>query len=145
MVGSYRKSLWLASVIAVALFVGLPTSADAQSKNEGTWLAAAAQSPAGASSWGRLTLRDGMLTFASNRAEWQKPLNEIKRIAESSRADRTIEIETYSGETLFVSILGQQMVTESPRKAMQIIERAVREAPGARPVLTAAAGSGSSF
>jgi hypothetical protein len=146
MARTYRsKSFWLASAVAVALFLGIPTSAAAQSKNQGTWLAAAAQSPAGASTWGRLTLRDGVLTFASNRTEWQAPLSDIKRIAESSRADRTIEIETHSGETLFVSILGQQMVTESPRKAMQIIERAVREAPAARAVLAAAAGSGSSF
>jgi hypothetical protein len=141
------NSLWLAPVLAAALFVALPAAAAAQGKAvQGTWLAAAAPSASAQSSWGRLTVKDGILTFASQRGEWRKPLADITRIAERKGADKMFEIEASNGDVLYVSILGQQMMTESPRKAMQLIERAVREAPTAqRPALNAAAGGGSSF
>jgi hypothetical protein len=52
-----------------------------------------------------------------------------------------------AGEVLTVSILGPNMLVESPRKAMQHIQRAVREAPAPqRPALAATnAGSGGSI
>jgi hypothetical protein len=39
-----------------------------------------------------------------------------------------------TGEPLRLAILGPQMLPESPKKAMQVIQRAAREAP--RPVVT---------
>lgn len=140
------NALWLGTALAVALFLGFPTVAAAQGKTaQGTWLAAAAETGTTGSSWGRLTVKDGMLTFAATGIEWQRPLTEIKRVSESSRIDRAIEIEAVNGDKLLLSILGQQMIVESPRKALQILERAVREAPAtARTAMAAAAGSGSS-
>ena len=140
------NSLWLAPVLAAAALLTLPAVTAAQGKvTQGTWLVAAAQSPSAESTWGRLTVKDGILTFASERAEWQTPLTEIKRIAERKGIRRMFEIQASNGEVLYVSILGPQMLTESPRKAIDLIERAMREAPTTqRPALVAAAGGGGS-
>ncbi len=138
-----NRSLWLAAAIAFAMILGVPAGSAAQGKAAfGTWLASAVDAPAG--TWGRLTLKEGVLTFASTNMEWQKPLGDITRVAESRRADRALEIEAQNGEVLLVSILGPQMMTESPRRAIQIIERAVREAPAVRRTAAAAAAGGGS-
>jgi hypothetical protein len=140
-----NRSLWLATAIAFAMILGLPAGVAAQGNTAFAWAVSAVDAPAGSSKWGSLTLRDGVLTVAMTNKEWQTPLAEIKRVAESRRGDRTMEIETLNGEVLVVSILGQQMLTESPRKAIQIIERAVRTAPASRrtPAAAAAGGGGS--
>ena len=96
------------------------------------WMAAASNSPE--VQWGRLVLKDGMLTFHVARSEWTTPLSEITRVAFVKGADPILEIVTASGETLQVSILGPQLLPESPHKAMQIIQRAVRQAP--KPVVS---------
>ena len=41
-----------------------------------------------------------------------------------------------TGDTLRLAILGRQMLPESPKKAMQVIQRAARETP--RPVVAVA-------
>jgi hypothetical protein len=142
-----HDSVWLALALAVAIIAALPRATSAQSpKASVLWLASAATSPGDDAEWGRLMLKDGILTFASTTSTWETPLNEIKRVSESTRARNTIEIETLNGEKLMVSILGRQMVTESPRKAMRTIERARRIAPpaGRAATLVAAAGGGRS-
>jgi hypothetical protein len=140
------NAIWIAPVLAAAMLVALPAVTAAQGKAQHTWLAAATQSPTADSTWGRLMVKDGVLSFASERAQWQKPLSEIKRIAETKGGKRMFEIVATNGDVLYVSILGQQMITESPRRAMDMIERAMRDAPATpRPALAAAAGGGSSF
>ena len=114
--------------IALLLAVVWPAPASADSKPAPSyWFAAARNSFT--VQWGRLALKDGMLTFHTERGEWTTPLYEIKRIVRVKDADDTFEIVTASGATLQLTILGAQLLPESPRKAMQTIERAVRQAP----------------
>lgn len=130
--------------LAAFLSLGLPAAAAAQSR--ATWMASAADAPAG-DKWGRLTVKDGLLTFASSKVAWQVPLSDITRVAESEIGAQTLEIEARNGEVLSVSILGPQLTIESPRKARQTIQRAVRETPAKTraTAAAAAAGGGSSY
>ena len=91
------------------------------------WMAAAANSPT--LQWGRLVLQDGMLTFHTAHGEWKTPLHEITRIVRVKDAKHTFAIVTASGATLHLSILGARLLPEPPQKAMQIIQRAVRDTP----------------
>lgn len=131
-----------AGVAAVALIcvLGLPGAAAANDKPvQGTWLAAHATEPVG-----RLVVKDGTLTFYGARSEWSTPLSEITRIAAVKGSNDTFEIRTAMGEFLQVRIFTPQLMPESRKKAIQLIQRAVRETPPAqRPVLAAAAPAGS--
>ena len=83
--------------------------------------------------WGRLVVADGLLTFFAPRTEWQTPLSEIRRVSRVKGSDSNFEIETVAGDRLQLAILGPQLVAESPKKAVKVIQRAVRETP--RPVV----------
>lgn len=141
MAGSHHP-LWLATAIGLTIVLGFPADVAAQGRTAFAWSATAVEAPAGGNKWGFLTLRDGVLTFAMANMEWQTALADIKRVTESSRGDRSMAIETLNGDMLEVSILDRQMLTESPRKAMQIIKRAIREATPVRRMAAAAAASG---
>lgn len=134
-----QQARWFAVALVAALSLALPAPTAAQSNP--TWMASAPDAPAG-DKWGRLTVKDGLLTFASSKAEWQVPLSDITRVAESETANRILEIEARSGEVLSVAILGPQLTIESPRKAKQMIERAVRETPAKTRATAAAAAAG---
>lgn len=124
------------ALLSIATLVGMlvcavPASAD-DKPTSAYWMAAAANSST--VQWGRLVLKDGMLTFHTAHGDWQTPLSEIKRIVRVKDTKRTFEVVTASGATLHLTILGAQMLPEPPQKAMQIIQRAVREVPS--PVVT---------
>ncbi|HJU44886.1 MAG TPA: hypothetical protein VJ691_18815 [Vicinamibacterales bacterium] len=123
----------LLRIAPLAAMLAWPVSATADNKPASAyWMAAASYSST--VQWGRLEIKDGMLTFYVARSEWTTPLSEITRVARVKGEDAILEIVTASGDTLYVSILGPQLLPESPRKAMQIIQRAVRQAP--KPVVS---------
>ena len=126
----------LSAVLSIATLLGIlfwPVSATADDQPASAyWMAAATNSST--VQWGRLVLKDGMLTFHTAHGDWQTPLSEIKRIARVKHSKQTFEIITATGATLHLSILGPQLLPEPPQKAIQIIRRAVRETPS--PVVT---------
>jgi hypothetical protein len=135
------------TALALAAFFALPGVASADEiQPQGQWLAAITgdQVPSGYA-WGRLVVKDGTLRFFDAKKGWQSPLAEITRIEAVKDADRVFEVETITGEVVRFAILGPQMLRESPKRAIQLIERAVRVAPPTERSLVAAnaAGSGS--
>ena len=86
-------------------------------------------------SWGRLGLQDGVLRFDSSDYAWRVALSDLKRVEQSKAAPRALEIETFAGTTHFVAILDARLLADSPRKAIQLIQRTMREAPTPRPTL----------
>lgn len=141
----HAPASWLAGLVLAALIAlpGTTAAASTDGPAQGFWLASTSLPPTGDVAWGRLVVKDGMLTFFAARSDWQTPLAEIKRVALVKGSDRSFEIETVSGAVLRLSILGPRMLTESPKKAMQVIQRAVREAPPVpRTVVTTASGTG---
>jgi hypothetical protein len=134
------RAHWLTgAALAVAVILSVPAVAQAESGAQAGYWLASTPSVADGMTWGRLVVKNGVLAFHSSRDSWETPLNEIKRVSVSKASDRIIEIETVAGEVLTLSILGPNMLVESPRKAMQHIQRAVREAPAPaqRPALAA--------
>lgn len=127
----HSRTSWMAGMVLTALFA-LPVASAAASDDDpaqGIWLVSTSSPASNEVTWGRLVVRDGMLTFFAPRGEWRTPLAEIKRVSLAKGSNRNFEIETVSGDVLRVSILGPQLLVESPKKAMQLIQRAVREAP----------------
>ena len=125
---------WIAGMVLAAL-VGLPVAtaaAAADDPAQGFWLVSASGPASSEVIWGRLVVKNGMLTFFAPRGEWKTPLAEIKRVSVAKGSNRSFEIETVSGEVLRLAVLGPQLLIESPKKAMQVIQRAVREAPPVR-------------
>ena len=116
------------SIVTLPALLLSPASAWAGDKPTAAyWMAAATNSSP--MQWGRLVLKDGTLTFHTAHGDWTTPLHEIKRVVRLKDADRTFEIVTASGAALHLTILGPLMLPEPPQKAMQVIQRAVRETP----------------
>ena len=139
---------WIAGMVLAALVV-LPVVTAAAAHDDpaqGFWLVSTSGPASSEVFWGRLVVKDGMLTFFAPRGEWKTPLAEIKRVSLAKGSNRSFEIETASGEVLRLAILGPQMLIESPKKAIQVIQRGVREAPPMpRPAVTVAAAGGTSI
>ncbi len=139
-----RRS-WIAGLVLAAL-VALPTSTVAAAGDDvaqGSWLVSTSGPASNEVIWGRLVVKDGMLTFFAPRGEWTTPLIGITRVSVAKGSHRRFEIETVSGEVLRFAILGPQLLIESPKKAMRVIQRAVREAPALRrPAVTVAPAGG---
>jgi len=137
---------WLVGLVLLGV-TALPASGMASEPQSGFWMASSSYGAGQTgNTWGRLIVKDGMLTFFASRGEWRTPVAEIKRVS-MVKGSNSFEIETLSGSVLRLSILGPQMLVESPKKAMQLIQRAVREAPASqRPAVSVtASGSGSSI
>lgn len=118
------------ALLVASQFLATPAHAAGPDDHaRGVWLASSGSEPALATSCGRLALRDGRLSFDSADVEWQLAVSEIKRIAVSEQSDRLIVIEG-ADETHYVAILGPQMLVESPRRALTIIQKAMK-APAA--------------
>ena len=116
------------ATIAVTVVLGWAGTASADDKpTPRVWLAADAGHSTAGSAWGRLVVKDGMLTFHGSLADWTTPLSEIKRMSRAKGSDHRFEIETMSGDMLRISILDAHMLPVSPKKAMQLIQRATRE------------------
>jgi hypothetical protein len=114
--------------IALALLAAAaPVSAGQPSAERTfTWLASSSTEPTIGAGWGRLTIRDGVLAFRSTETEWQISVAEIRRAAPSPQSDRLLEIEDADGSVRYVAIIGSTMLVESPRKTLDVIQRAMR-------------------
>jgi hypothetical protein len=128
--------------LSIAALLGIlvcPVTASADEKPASAyWMASVSNSDT--VQWGRLVLKDGMLTFHTSLGEWKAPLYQIKRIVRVKDTKQTFEIVTSSGAALHLTILGPNMLPESPQKAMQVLQRAVsRATPPAAPVTSVAA------
>ncbi|MDO8679545.1 MAG: hypothetical protein Q7R30_13400 [Acidobacteriota bacterium] len=117
------------AVFLALLVVTLPSIAHAADQAPIFWMAASNSEPSfSGRSWGRLTVQDGELRFHSNDYEWRVALSDIKRVDQSRAAARALEVETFAGATHFIAILDGKMMADSPRKAIQMIQRSMREA-----------------
>ncbi len=124
------------AVLAVLATVTPQTSVHAADAAPTFWMAASNSAPSfPGRSWGRLSLHNGVLRFDSSEYEWRVALSDIKRVAQSKAAPRALEIETFAGTTHFVAILDARLLADSPRKALQLIQRSMRESPTPRPAL----------
>jgi hypothetical protein len=130
------RTAWIAGMFLAACFAWPVPSASASNDDpaKGYWLVSTAVPTSNEVIWGRLVVKDGSLTFFAPRGEWTTPLAAIKRIARVKGSDRSFEIETVNGDMLRVAVLGPQLLPASPKKAIQVIQRAVRETP--RPLVT---------
>lgn len=131
MTQSQRSSVrLLAAIVIVAAILGITAQHVTAADNEpgsGLWMAASGSEPSiSGTNWGRLILRDGVLRFHASNGEWQLPVSDIKRVAISDASDRIFEVESYAGERYYVAILGPNMLVDSPRRALQVIQRALR-------------------
>lgn len=111
----------LASVFTMAMSVGVSAGDDEPTTS--VWMAASSAEPGVSTNWGRLVLREGMLAFHSRSLEWALEIGDIRRVAIYEQSDRLLVVESVAGETYYVAILAQNLLVESPRKAMQIIQR----------------------
>jgi hypothetical protein len=135
---SFIRSLLTVMVLAILTVATTPSPSPAQTAPapRDLWMATSAtESTLWGRDFGRLSIADGVLTFDSTSFDWRLPLSEIKRVGESKRAEKALEIESISGQVYFVAILNGQLVPGSPVKALQAIQRALKTAsavPGAR-------------
>lgn len=129
----------LSTVAVLALFAvaTLPSIARAADTTPIFWMAASSSEPSFTGrTWGRLTVQDGELRFHSNDYAWRVALSDIKRVDQSKAAPRALEVETFAGAIHFVAILDARMLADSPRKAIQMIQRSMRDASAtAQPTL----------
>ena len=124
------------AVLAVLASVTPQTVAHAADTTPIFWMAASNASPSfPGPTWGRLGLQDGVLRFDSSDYEWRVALRDIKRVEQSKAAPRAIEIETVEGATHFVTILDAKLLADSPQKAMQLIQRSMRDVTTPRSTL----------
>jgi hypothetical protein len=131
------------ATLAVTAVLGWAVTASGDTPTQRVWLAADAGHSTAGPAWGRLVIKDGMLTFHGSLADWTTPLSDIARMSRVKGSDHRIEIETMSGDVLRISILGARMQPVSPKKAMQLIQRATREgAPVRRTMASATAPPG---
>lgn len=118
----------------LAVIVAAAVNVPAQQAPTATWLASSTYGAAeDRTQLGRLVMKDGSLTYFGARAEWTTPLSEITRLSPVKGSDHLFDIETVSGRVLRLSIVGPQMLNESPKKAIRTIQRALR--PTAPPPL----------
>lgn len=131
--------------LALVLLAAAAATAQAQSRDtRASWMAASSnEAVLSGNTWGRLTLIDGALTFQSPNYSWRIALPEITRIQASKEAARAFVVETVTGQRFYVAILDGTMTVASPGKTIQMLQRAVREAPPtiSRPTMVAAGGS----
>ena len=143
---SFIRALLTAMVFAILAVATTPSQSQAQTTPppRDLWMATSAtESTLWGRDFGRLSIADGVLTFDSTTFDWRLPLSEIKRVGESKRSEKAIEIESVSGQVYFVAILNGQLVPGSPAKALQAIQRALKTAPAVPARATAAGGAGS--
>jgi hypothetical protein len=117
------------AILTLLAAMALPARAPASDSAPILWMAASNSEPRFTGrSWGRLTVQDGEMRFHSNDYHWQVALSDIKRVDQSKAAPRALEVETFAGVTHFIAILDAKMMADSPRKAIQMIQRSMREA-----------------
>lgn len=139
---------WIFKMTLTLVLATAATSATAHAQSgeaaRAFWMAASSnEAVLTGNTWGRLGLLDGVLTFQSSNYSWSVALSEITRVESSKETPRAFVIESASGGHFYVGILDGTMTLTSPGKAIQKIQRAVREAPAAasRAAMAAAGGS----
>ena len=126
------SSAFLRVGCVLAVIVVASVTLAAQQAPAATWLASSTYGAAeDRTQLGRLVMKDGTLTYFGARGEWTTPLAEITRLSPVRGSDHLFDIETVSGRVLRLSIVGPQMLNESPKKAIRTIQRALR--PSAPP------------
>lgn len=137
-----NRSIFTLVFAGLLMMAAAPSVAHAQSNT--AWMATSAhEAPLAGRGFGRLSIDDGVLAFASRNFAWQLPLSDIKRVSASKTVANALEIESFSGQRYLVGVLTAQLTANSPSKAVQTIERAVRTAPApleSRPTMVAAGG-----
>jgi hypothetical protein len=120
----------LTAIVILAAILGIGAQRVSAADTEpgtGLWMAASGPEPSiSGTNWGRLILKDGVLTFHASNNEWQLAVSDIKHVAISDVSDQIFEVESYSGERYYVAILGPNLLVDSPRRALQVIQRARR-------------------
>jgi hypothetical protein len=102
-------------------FVFAPASAQAgDTPRAGIWMAS---TDGALSSMGTLTLKDGKLSFRTNKTteSWEVDLSDARRVELSKALSNAIELETGWGEIYVVRILNARLMPESPSKAFKQI------------------------
>lgn len=131
-------------MVALLALVAAPSVARADGERKtAVWLAADLKdgAPTG-ESWGRLSLRNGLLSFRSMNGlkGWDVDLADAQAIQTSKSGAKGLVIETRSGQVYAVAILDSQMLVDSPRKALQLISSARLTAPSEATRLAEASG-----
>jgi hypothetical protein len=125
---SFTRLAVMAGFIAATL-LATPDVAKGDDAPRGVWLAGLGEKTSAGSNWGRLILRDGVLTFNSSATEWQLGIADIKRA--SIGPSEQLVVETVTGAIHYVTILDARMTAGSPRDALKVIQKALR-GPSAR-------------
>ncbi len=134
----------LVVVAGVLAVVATPTLAAAEGDRVvAVWMASDLSSGIGGESWGRLVLRDGMVSFRSvdGRQGWDLLLADTNRVQQSKTHSKAVEIESVTGQVYVVSILDSQMLVDSPRRAMRMISGARQAVPAVTRLAAAEAGT----
>jgi hypothetical protein len=113
--------------------LAVPTLLAAAEQPRGTWMAEwlnAEKDPAKSATgraMGVLTLRDNKLEFAEQAGEagWEVELSNVKKVAQANDG-RALLIQTTSGAEYLTAIMDPSLTRLSPKKAVQVIERAVQ-------------------
>lgn len=117
----------------LALAMAASMTLAAQAKGDApllVWMAASNSEPSISNEVGRLSMKAGVLSFQSTGQAWQVAVADIKRVALQS--DTLMVIETMRDEKYYVAIMGPNMVLQTPRKALDVIQRAQRTPAGGR-------------
>jgi hypothetical protein len=129
--------MFTVAAVAFGIAASAPVRSHAAAAERGdapmlVWMAASNRQPLVGHNWGRLTMKDGVLTFhGADDEAWQMAIADIRRVAVSAESDKLLVIETVRDERFFVAIAGIKMVVSSPRKALDAIQSA-RRAPAGR-------------
>jgi hypothetical protein len=127
---SFTRVVIGAALLATALLtMPGPAAAQGDESPRGVWMAGSGPQASGGANWGRLMLRNGVLTFHAATTEWQLAVADIKRAA-IGPSDQLV-LESVTGEAYSLTILDARMMADSPRDALKIIQRALR-VPAAR-------------
>ena len=122
------SSLWIIRVALTVQLIGVlavPVALAAAESPRAMWMAEWLRSRAVERTIGVLKLRDGSLSFTevAGQAEWSIDIASVKRV---SIKDGAMKIESSTGETYVMVIMDANLLQESPKKVVAMIESASR-------------------
>jgi hypothetical protein len=124
------KSFSASAVVWIVQFAALfavSSSLAAAELPRATWMAEWLRPAAAERTIGVLKLGDGRLSFVAQigQADWTLNIAEVKRVAVVS-GGRSLSIMSTKGEEFVITIMDQNLVQGSPKKALTILERAIQ-------------------
>lgn len=123
------RGLGVAVAVLVALFAADSPANASDDQPARLWMAAASEQPGIiGTDWGRLILKDGILSFQSAQTEWSIEVAGITRVEISKESKNQLEVEYGGGNTYYVAILKANLLVESPGKAVGLIREAMGSA-----------------